>query len=511
VLPATAKNGPHRRRRAALLSMAWGRRTAGAKPDVDDIVARIADSSTEAFVMLPFRSLDEAGALRLAEAVRTAPSLKSLSVTNKAIGSKGCAALAEAAAMNPVVVELSLGWPKLGDEGASAIAVELLRASSAGGFVHRLELDACGIGEDGAERLARLMEHGSLRRLVLSRNPLGARGCSTLLEAGLRGGLHSLDLSGCCEAASYEGGSVPSLLRGIPDDSPMRELRLGHCALVGDDSDTTLALLERLLSLPRLEVLDLSRCGLSPREMRALGAGLRGRSAAHGSTPFHQVFRLVLDGNSLGDEGVTILTSELLEHGSAPHGLGLALSLAECGVGDAGATHLGGLWARNGAGCGRVALRSVEASRNDAIGSEGCIALLAGAGSSNGQVQLLGCKALASADVAAKERVVAAAVEALHSMMTATDAVSDGDLRLPASPVGFRGPGVDLGLCGLTDEHCEALMRALRESPGAASASSSPAPGKPLVWLSLLGNDSSSRSKEALEALPSWIRVYGVE
>jgi len=101
-------------------------------------------------------ALGRAGAEVLAEAIAANGVLIALDLTQNAIGSDGAAAIAKALAANRVLTSLSLACNKIGVDGASAIAA----AVEANGTLTTLNLDVNKIGPKGAAALVKALEAG---------------------------------------------------------------------------------------------------------------------------------------------------------------------------------------------------------------------------------------------------------------------------------------------------------------------------------------------------------------
>ena len=71
--------------------------------------------------------IDDAGAIRLAEALKSNSSLKELNLDYNQIGGAGAAAIGEALKTNAALTRLGIGYNQIGDAGAAAINKQLIR------------------------------------------------------------------------------------------------------------------------------------------------------------------------------------------------------------------------------------------------------------------------------------------------------------------------------------------------------------------------------------------------
>ena len=205
-------------------------------------------------------ALGRAGAEILAEVIAANCVLIALDLTQNAIGSDGAAAIAKALAANRVLTSLSLACNKIGVDGASAIAA----AVEANGTLTNLNLDVNKIGPKGAAALVKALEVGGgtlttlsmngtclgdqgateiakalgvLTTLHLEWNYIGNSGAAALAQAlRLNGKLTTLDLTSNCIGAK---GAI-AISKALELDRLMAALYLSHNR-IGDEGATGIA------------------------------------------------------------------------------------------------------------------------------------------------------------------------------------------------------------------------------------------------------------------------------
>merc|ERR1711935_67726 len=120
---------------------------------------------------LGFNSIGEAGAVAIAEALKTNTAVTSLYLDGNSIGDAGAVAIAEALKTNTAVTYLDLYANSVGDAGAAAIA-EALKTNTA---VTSLNLGGNNIGDVGAVAVAEALKtNTAVTSLTLHGNSIGA-------------------------------------------------------------------------------------------------------------------------------------------------------------------------------------------------------------------------------------------------------------------------------------------------------------------------------------------------
>lgn len=205
----------------------------------------------------------------------------------------------------------------LGDAGATTIGAGLLAGSAAAipRTLEVLDFSDCGIGAAGC---AALVADGTpLTKLVLANNAQIKEAAVVAIGAGLRGNarLQELDLSKC----GIGGAGCDALVAG----TALRALSLATNAGIKDAG--AVALGESLRGNTSLQVLDLTKCGIT-----AVGA-----KALVGATTGATVTKLVLSSNPLKDDGAVGLGALLRGNTSLKE-----LHVEYCGITAAGGTAL---------------------------------------------------------------------------------------------------------------------------------------------------------------------------
>ena len=285
--------------------------------------------------------------------------LESLDASRNALGDDGVAAFAQAMAVLPDLAAMN--------ERAAARAVERIESP----VFERLRLSGVGLGDRGAEALARALQvRCALVGLWLADNEeLGEVGLRRLVSTAPL--LETLDVSGTRTGAGPTGewleraaasGALKELtiarsgLAGTPVARLADGLAAAGCVLatldasgnegIGDGGAGCIA-----AAMDRegcvLRSLDLSECGLG-----AAGAELLCRAGSG-------LHRLGLRGNSLGDEGAQAVAAAL---GEAVEMDLRELSVAACGVGATGCEALCGALAAGAA----PQLETLEMGGNEA-------------------------------------------------------------------------------------------------------------------------------------------------
>eukprot|EP00435_Cladocopium_sp_Y103_P001858 s1232_g1.t1 len=175
---------------------------------------------------------------------------------------------------------------KIGDAGAKVVAEAVKHTATQ--WLNRLNLRRNEIGDDGGQALGDgLKSNGSLQKLVLEDNSIGAAGA----EAPGPGG-----------AAVEPRGGVPALADGLKSNGSLKDLWLaensigdaGELLLLLQNLAESVALADGLKSNGSLEFLGLGRNSIGAAGAEALADGLK----SNGSLK-----ELYLGGNSIGDAG----------------------------------------------------------------------------------------------------------------------------------------------------------------------------------------------------------------
>ena len=126
------------------------------------------------------RSISDAGAVALAQALHHNSTLERLNLYNNSISDAGAVALAQALHHNSTLQELYLSNNSISDAGAVALAQALHHNST----LVRLDLPNNSISDDGAVALAQALHHNStLEWLNLSNNSISDTGAVALAQA----------------------------------------------------------------------------------------------------------------------------------------------------------------------------------------------------------------------------------------------------------------------------------------------------------------------------------------
>ncbi|XP_026107233.1 NACHT, LRR and PYD domains-containing protein 3-like [Carassius auratus] len=242
--------------------------------------------------------------------------LEKLVLSKCGLTDEGCAALTSALRSNPEHLRvLDLSGNKLGDSSMKLLSVVLANPQCK---LEKLGLSKCGLADGGCAALTSALrsnpEH--LRELDLSGNKL--RDSGVMLSDVIQNPLCKLEilqLSDC--GLTGEGcAALTSALRSNPEH--LRELDLSE----NKPGDSSMKFLSAVLANPhcKLEKLGLSDCGITKEGCAALASALR-------SNPGH-LRELDLSGNKLGSSVEKHLSAVLAN----PHCKLEILGLRDCGV-----------------------------------------------------------------------------------------------------------------------------------------------------------------------------------
>ena len=259
-------------------------------------------------------SIGDMGATVLAEAFSPKVAMPydvRLALGASDLTSAGSAALASAvSAPGGTIASLTLDWNLLGDEGATALG----RAVAGNQRLRTLGLERCGIGDVGAEALAR-----ALGALAPDAPPGGGPAFD---DAGLPiplppiPELRELRLEG--NAIGPDGAA--SLARALRRNARLETLTL---ALNPIGPEGARALAHALRHNRALAVLDLADCAIGDAGAAALGAALRANTALR---------ELRLQGNGIGPAGARALADALRINPAGLRSVNLRLNRLDAGA-----------------------------------------------------------------------------------------------------------------------------------------------------------------------------------
>lgn len=279
------------------------------------IGAGLAGSRSLRSLSIGHRGMGDAGVAALSEGLMQNTGLTRLDLELKGAGAAGAAALAGVLERHPTLEALVVARNSLGDAGIASLAAAAAKNPAAA--LTELDARACGFGSAGLGALAAALASCALKKLNVSDNALGpadaaggagaaaaggagaaaaggtaATGdaASALAEFGRAVGacktLEAVEATGCglngefAVALAETLGSNESLVRlrfdgnpavagaGIAALSPslavsaVRHLALQNCS-IGDEGAHTLASALNAAGNTRLEILDLTGCGLA--------------------------------------------------------------------------------------------------------------------------------------------------------------------------------------------------------------------------------------------------------
>ncbi|XP_026082981.1 NACHT, LRR and PYD domains-containing protein 12-like [Carassius auratus] len=228
--------------------------------------------------------------------------LEKLVLSKCGLTDEGCAALASALRSNPEHLrELDLSGNKLGDSSMKLLSVVMANPHCK---LEKLGLSKCGLSDDGCAALTSALrsnpEH--LRELDLSGNKLGDSG--VMLSDVIQNPLCKLEILQLSDCGLTGKGcaALASALRSNPEH--LRELDLSE----NKPGDSSMKLLSAVLANRhcKLEKLGLRDCGLTGEGCAALTSALR-------SNPEH-LRELDLSGNKLQNFSLKLLSTILANH-----------------------------------------------------------------------------------------------------------------------------------------------------------------------------------------------------
>ncbi|CAM9754320.1 unnamed protein product, partial [Ectocarpus sp. 12 AP-2014] len=248
----------------------------------------------------------------LSDALIMNRTLESLNLEKNRIAAQGARFLADALGANETLRSLWLDGNQIEDAGAKAIAAAL--AEEGGSRLERLSLANTGVTESGAEALGdALVGNLWLRRLTMAKIDLAPQVLLGRVQEGEESaaaskGLQTIDLSGQALSATLDYPIVCRLAARNPRLARLRLSRAGLCGVTsGGRGRRSLAGLRSLaLTLkaapPRLVVLDIGHNFIDDSAIEVIAAGLEENQV---------LTNLILQGNGIGDKGMTILAAAL--------------------------------------------------------------------------------------------------------------------------------------------------------------------------------------------------------
>ena len=175
----------------SFVAMAWGARGASA---VNDLVQRIVanDVRMAELHVMASRKLDDDALKALCTAFHANTECKTLYASGHPVSAAGAATIADMLLVNRSLRNLCIGDTQLGD----SVMQHLGRGLGERCCLHYLDMENKGLTAQGVIELFNHLKHNTeLRKLVLSKNKLGADGWSALAGAELK--LTHLDLQAC--------------------------------------------------------------------------------------------------------------------------------------------------------------------------------------------------------------------------------------------------------------------------------------------------------------------------
>ena len=187
-------------------------------------------NSTLKELYLSNNSIGDAGAVALAQALHHSSTLKELYLSNNSISDAGAVALAQALHHNSTLKELDLSNNIIRDVGAEALAQALHHNST----LEKLDLSNNSISDAGAVALAQALHHNStLKELYLSNNSISDAGAVALAQAlHHNSNLKELYLS---NNSISDAGAV-ALAQALHHNSTLKKLDLYGNDGIGEES-----------------------------------------------------------------------------------------------------------------------------------------------------------------------------------------------------------------------------------------------------------------------------------
>lgn len=232
-------------------------------------------------------SVEDAGAVLLAEALAVNTTLKTLSLIRAEIGAKGSAALARALETNHCLAHLELSKNIL---DCDATSVMLGRNS----HLETLGVNACGIDAVGAAVLSRgLASNATLQFLGLDRNAVGPDGARAIADAiRSHSSLARLNLW----RAEIGDIGVAVMANAVASNTSLHMVNLSECNLSDSGAGSLAKAIERNTTLTKLDV---SYNAISDAGTAELAASLK----------VNLTLRVLdLEGNTVGDDGAAALS-----------------------------------------------------------------------------------------------------------------------------------------------------------------------------------------------------------
>lgn len=239
----------------------------------------------------------------------------------------GAASLARALRGACGTVSLDVSRNPLGDVGAREISSVLLTEGTAIAALEVLRMMRCGMSDEGMLFLARsLANNGTLRRLILTGNRIGAVGVEALCASGaLGGGSCLIELGFGNNMLDTEAANT--LGRALSRRPPigLRILSVSGNPLMGD---TGIKAIMRGASMGNcLSELHVSGCGMTSRGSKYIAEGLEAMT---------NLTQLDIRNNEVGDEGMETICMALISNTTL-----LSLHVDSCNLQLPGARSIG--------------------------------------------------------------------------------------------------------------------------------------------------------------------------
>jgi Ran GTPase-activating protein (RanGAP) involved in mRNA processing and transport len=300
---------------------------------------------------LEWNSVDNAAAAAVATLLAVDDcSLRTLTLERNDLRAAGAVSLADALRTNTSLVNLNLGFNRVGNSGASALANVLAKYNHT---LLTLNLSTNDVAQEGGRALAAcLCANKTLRNLNLQGNQCAAALFERREALVLSDNFRELNMHANKIATPAVGDDIGHALQGS-----LHLAALSFAATAAGDA-TMAAILSGISFMPAIAVLDLSHCGLGSTCMPLLSDILGACPALH---------TLLIDRNPIGVQGAQIIATGLKSAAALT-----CLGIAECGVKSAGMDALtAALTQRAG-----LPMRSIHARSND-IDTEACCNLCA--------------------------------------------------------------------------------------------------------------------------------------
>eukprot|EP01028_Stygiella_incarcerata_P004572 TRINITY_DN2007_c1_g1_i1.p1 TRINITY_DN2007_c1_g1~~TRINITY_DN2007_c1_g1_i1.p1 ORF type:complete len:507 (-),score=112.39 TRINITY_DN2007_c1_g1_i1:150-1502(-) len=319
------------------------------------------------------RSMRNEGCIRIAEGLKSNVSLKKLHLVDCGIGAEGAIKMAQMLEKNSSLATLDLSWNNyIGDKGCVGIAKVLETRTS----LKKLRLRDCGIGSDGAISIAQMLaKNYSLLTLDLSKNGrIGDEGCIQIAQR-LETNASLKEL--CIRRCEIESEGAMKIAQMLGKNSSLRILNLSSNS--GIQNEGCIRIAKALESNTSLKKLLLCDCGIESEGAIKMGQMLEKNSS---------LASLGLSRNEgIGNEGLLQIAEALETNTSLKK-----LYLGDCGIRSQDATTIGQMLGRNSS------LTTLHLSGNDEIGDDGIIPITEGLTSNDSLKKLDICRCRISSE-----------------------------------------------------------------------------------------------------------------